>query len=295
MATARDPSGPAARAAALVVSMSEELAAAVFAYLVMHAADDYGEAWDWLERLADRWRNVAEKHKLEQLGDDFLPSEAQDLLASLESSLVLASSADETRRALRLDYSELLQRLISVASHGFFEDEIIEPAWVELERRAGHSLERQPIERPPTPTPRWGRRKARARELVALLDATLGDVATVHRELAPDGRKLSAEERARTIEQLEQAAAVTRTLDLEYDTITRADHELARPLYALFRSAQRALVLALSDDPARRRRAMPLKEAQWRAAILNERLTNDLTYEEAWAKVKADVDARNRG
>jgi hypothetical protein len=91
-------------------------------------------------------------------------------------------------------------------------------------------------------------------------------------------------------EQLEAAAVCTRTIDLEYDTITRDDHEHGRPLYALFRSLQRSLVLALSDDPARRARAMPLGEGQLRALMAREQMANGSSWAEAWEAALAAAD-----
>jgi hypothetical protein len=53
---------------------------------VSHAAirrrDSAGDAWSWVERLAELWRRGAEMSRLEVLGEQFLPAGAIELLGA---------------------------------------------------------------------------------------------------------------------------------------------------------------------------------------------------------------------
>jgi hypothetical protein len=277
----------ATRAKAALVNEFTDALVAYRAMLVSGATDNASE---WVERLALRWREAGEERKLEQFGDDFLPEAGLDLLAALESSLVLAHVGDERDRSLTLDEPELLQRVLLVGSQGGVWsdwDQALEPAVAGLERTLGGPVDRgRRLTRPKAPVLPRRRRIARARELVASIDETMTETAVFYRALAPDGRKLSQRERAQALDRIRAGAVCARTIDTEHDVIPEDDHEFFRPGYALLRSMQRSLALAVSDDPVRRKKAMPLSEMQARAFMMDQQLAHGASPEEAWHALK---------
>jgi hypothetical protein len=110
--------------------------------------------------------------------------------------------------------------------------------------------------------------RLRADEVGNRLARTVTEAAQGYNELAPDGRELSAADASRARELLVAVARSLREIH-EDDELIRTvaedgqrrgrDTDL-RPTISLIRMIQRGLVLALSEDPTRRKQAMPLNE-----------------------------------
>ena len=132
----------------------------VNAYPSLDEDDDVAAAWSWLEEVALQWREAAQLHRLEQLGDEFLPEAAVELLAAVESSLALTGSDDAGHWELTIGADELLERLLPVGPALWTDwDEILDVLWREREHRAG----RPPTDRPDSwPAPVAGRQAAPA-------------------------------------------------------------------------------------------------------------------------------------
>jgi hypothetical protein len=110
--------------------------------------------------------------------------------------------------------------------------------------------------------------RTRSNEVGNLLGRTIAEAAGFYNELAPDGRQLSATDAARARQILVSVASSLRAIHDDDELIRIAaedgkrrgrDTDL-RPTVSLTRMIQRGLVLALSEDPARRKQAMPLTE-----------------------------------
>jgi hypothetical protein len=103
--------------------------------------------------------------------------------------------------------------------------------------------------------------------LVDRLVHAVADSAEFYVGLAPDGRELDAGEAADAQRWLGELARIGRTLDRERDLVAEvADGGFdMRPTIALIQSIKRSLVLALSESPERRARAIPVPELQARA------------------------------
>jgi len=105
----------------------------------------------------------------------------------------------------------------------------------------------------------------RAKELGELLRETTFETYRFYRDIAPDGRELTADERAAALERLELGAICSRTVDRDRDIVEHvAEGFDLRPTLAALRSLQHSLVLALSEDAALRSRAMTVDELQAR-------------------------------
>jgi hypothetical protein len=111
-------------------------------------------------------------------------------------------------------------------------------------------------------------RRRRATQIGERVGSVLAGAATTYNELAPDGRRLSETEANRAREQIIALALCFREIHddgefiaaiAERDRLRGKDADL-RPTISLMRMIQRGLLLALSDDPSRRRHAMPLDE-----------------------------------
>jgi hypothetical protein len=271
-------------------------------YSQMILRDEDGEAWDCLETLAERWRDAGELRRLEQMGDGFLSDEAVQLFAALEDSLILLLSSDEQRRALRLEAEELVDRFVMAGSQGLYDgiydswEEAIRPKLVEGELEFGRPVQPRRVEPPKRPSGSplaAGRRKRRdrMREPMELLSNAMLETALFYKQLDPDGRELRGEDRAKARELLEAGAACDRRIDRDRYQFSQSSWDLVSLNLAQFRAMRRSLVLALSDDPARRAKAMPAGELQSRVFVMNERL-NGASYEEAWDRLQAAIAAQ---
>jgi hypothetical protein len=118
----------------------------------------------------------------------------------------------------------------------------------------------------------------RATELRDMLVSAWSETIGLYARLAPNGRKPTAGERAEILERLECDAVCPRTLDRDRDAIqflvmdgqqTRRDYEV-RPTIVVLRIVQRNLVLALSDDPNRRNRAIRIERLAALARPIND-------------------------
>jgi hypothetical protein len=124
----------------------------------------------------------------------------------------------------------------------------------------------------PEPLPSQAERDLR----MTLVPAVFGGAMNYH-ELSPDGRELSAAERASALEQLTTGAMAIVTIERERELAQAlpADIPIEETLMAL-RVMQQGLIFALSEDPAVRARAIDaytalmytrLAEAPWKAYL----------------------------
>jgi hypothetical protein len=285
-----DPStvlDPAVRAA---VEMRTLLWVALNTYPTLDADDGAQEAWAWLERIAAQWRQAAQLHALEQAGDAFLPDDAAELLAALESSLALTGSDDPEHWELTLGAEEIVERMLPIGA-GLWADweQILDVLWREREHRAGRPRTDRPDSWPPVAAPvKHPRRsdKGVVRGLSAHLDAELAATAGLYNELVPDGRRLTDQERAAALERIRALAAFSRRIDLGAGRFAQTDWDLVVLSLSELRTVARNLVLAVSEDPARRRLAMSLNETRERAFILGARAQGS-SWDDAYAALRA--------
>lgn len=127
------------------------------------------------------------------------------------------------------------------------------------------------------------RRKRQFLPLVNMVGDMYTAVAVFYKQLAPDGRELSDEERIAARQQIEAAAAADRELDLARGIFPQSDWEPTRLMLAEIRSLRRSLVLALSPDPGRRALVVTIPEAGVRTFVMRQRLAG-ATHEEAIAR-----------
>jgi hypothetical protein len=242
----------------------------------MLEADNFSDAWAWLEMTALAWRDTEEFDLEHAFDDDFLPIEAASLLGAIEDSFVLARSESEQHRELALEWSEVVVRTQQAGEAGLLGvgwnravDEVYSQS--ERTRATKRSIEeaykkrrrkqvglRARVQRGMTP-------RHRALQLPALLDDTAVPLAAFYRQLDPDGRPASEDERAEGHRHIEEAAAALRGIDIKrdlYDQGIYGTHIL--PFVSMIRATMRSLVLALSEEPERRARAAPLLEIQQR-------------------------------
>jgi hypothetical protein len=118
----------------------------------------------------------------------------------------------------------------------------------------------------------------RPKKVGDVLAVTTGDTFTFYLRLVPDGRELGPVETQRAQERLGAGAECLRVVDEKRELILRlaeegqnsgADTDL-RPTISMLRSMQRSLVLAISEDPSRRKMAMPTDELKARAEAIYE-------------------------
>jgi hypothetical protein len=268
-------------------------------YAWMLTSRDFAEAGEWAERLALRWREVGERERLEQLGTQLLPEKSMELFGALLSSLVLASSAEPQRRELALQEQELGERVVLAGREGVWAN------WEEVIERAQHE-DRQPsggkreveVKTPkrlsgPLLTPGRRKRHAVAVELSRLLEDELGASAEFYTErLLPDGDRLSPERAAEARDRLEAAAACSRIVDRERFQWNAEDWSATKLALAELRSMETSLLLALSEDPARRSEAAPVDERRMRLFMLVE-MSAGASREEAYERLL--VASRERG
>jgi hypothetical protein len=100
------------------------------------------------------------------------------------------------------------------------------------------------------------KRAAAASDLEDLLVDAVVDGALRYADIAPDGRELDADDRGRALAQLEAGALAIIEATRQRDLIASATTMPAAQTLALIRIMQQGLVLALSDDPQRRARAV---------------------------------------
>ena len=217
--------------------------------------EDRDQASGELERIAELWRDA------EVLGSWPVERELgwegpNDLLGAYLDSLTLLLSSDPARRAAVLERDEAVERLEAIESQGAFEQ--LERKGPPTDAKAESPYEDQLVER-----------------FDALGDeaiVTMGDTFRFYTELAPDGRELGARS-VDTIEHLERAAVMSLMLDSGRGLVARCPERTAlRPVMVMLRAMQNGLVLALSEDPARRAKAPPLEELQSRMLPVYEDL-----------------------
>jgi hypothetical protein len=110
----------------------------------------------------------------------------------------------------------------------------------------------------------------RANELVKLLGLTMSETAGFYAELKPDGQELDADHKAKVRQRAELIAQCLRTLEADRDILdaVTADGERVgqdadlQPTVSVLRVLQRSLIVAASEDPGRRARAIPIPEAR---------------------------------
>jgi hypothetical protein len=257
---------------ALRAGMSEVIAD----YPAVRRRDSVGEAWAWVERVAELWRRGAEMSRLEMLGEQFLPGEAIELLAALDSSLVMFGLGDERRHELALDDDELIGRTVGIGAEMWANwDRMMDLFWRDQLRLAGRPDADRPDDWPPVSRPlKRPRRSRRATlQIAEQLNADAAAAVKLYSELRPDGRRQTGAERQAALERVRAVAAISRAIDRERASFSRDDWEATSMLLNDARSVARSLVLATSDDPDRRALAMPLNEVRQRAFMLCERIS----------------------
>ncbi len=279
-------------------SLIIDFANAIGAYSNMLHAEDFGAAQEWLEKLAERWRRVAEKGRLEQLGEDLLGDEALQLLGALEDSLILCHSTDPERQAAKLELPELTIRAYHVGRAGTFGDE-----WqAEIDQalaRASSEVD-DPVTPPelPTHSRRYvrGRRERlhRARQLSELVEQTGLQAVSLYKELGLDGEALDPERRASVLDWIEWIAAAERVIDLERYTLAQEDWGRLALLLWVIRSIRRNLTLACAADPERRGLAMPVAELQSRTFLFGQ-LIEGATWEQGFERLMEAAGEQSEG
>jgi hypothetical protein len=276
-------------------ALREEIAAAFGAYNTMGNDEDAAvESWEWVERLAERWRIAMERCQLERVGEEFLSDEAVQLYAALESSFILSLSPLPERQAMRLTPMELVGRLLGAGPgiwHEQWED-LHERILTQMDRRVGGPvyLPHATVHRPARLWRLQHRRIRRMHELTAFAGEAYTEIGTFYKELAPDGRALTEQESTASREHLEEAAVADRHLDASREVFSRRDWDVTQLMLAELRSLRRGLALALSDDPARRALAPTVDELGVRTFIMNERV-NGAGHEGAIARLTARLEA----
>jgi hypothetical protein len=270
----------------------DEIATAFDTYMGMFVLGRTVDCTEQAELLAERWRIPMERYQLEQVGDEFISDEGAQLYSALEASFILTLSGDPERRALRLDPDELMGRILGAGEGIWHENwaEFRDSILTEVDRKAAGPLELAPITaRRPERISRFNRNRNRA---IDAWNVRLGEAYTAtaifYKDLAPDRRELSAEERAAAEEHAETAALVDRELDLARELYSEHDWSHTRLMLAEFRSLRRSLTLALSSDPRRRDLALSLDEAGVRTFIMNERV-NGASHEDAIERLKVET------
>lgn len=180
--------GPELRA---VLEVRLMLNQALADYPAIRRRDDAADAWQWLERLAERWRRNAELTGFETVGGQFIPEEGAGLYASLEGSLALIGRGDPRRHELEISDDEQFERLVPVGAELWSSawDRSCDEAWREQLRRAGRpDYADRPPDWPPVPPPFRFQRKSK-REMRPLLEVVHGQPAPRRRHLGAGGRR----------------------------------------------------------------------------------------------------------
>jgi hypothetical protein len=264
-------------------------------YTAMRRREDWDGARALLEELAVRWRRTAELDRLEQFGDDFLVPEAIELLAALESSLVVAEADDPDRRYLMLSGEEVALRMLPVGASGIWGqwEEVLDTTWREQEHVAGRPPSDRPDDWPPTPKPRKRPRRTDEQNTLpvgTLLEGSILPAVEVYYRLDPHGRALSAAQRSDARSRLLDLEIANRTVDLVSEGYSAKDWAQMLLWLAFMRSLARSFVLTLSDDGERRALAMTPSEVHMRAFMARARLEG-ATHAEAYRLYQASEEA----
>jgi hypothetical protein len=199
---------------------------------------------DLLERLAGRARAVEEVggEPLNEVDGHDTPFGLR-LLDAVEQSLVLMVYGGGDERALHATSREIYDLMVAARAEG---------VWDFLDPEA--ASEAVAVTGKDSPQ---GMAEERAVELRDLLMWTWSETAIFYRGLRADGRELSEDEADASRERLRVGAACLRRIDLEREAIDslaakgRKDMDFGLTI-TLLRMMQRSLVLAISDEPARR-------------------------------------------
>ncbi|HEY5196760.1 MAG TPA: hypothetical protein VIJ51_07015 [Solirubrobacteraceae bacterium] len=292
------------RAAASTGQMVLMLVTAAANYNAMCVLNkDFTGAQGLLEMIAERWRD-AEELELELFGSDFLKDEEAALLGALEDSLVLSWSDDEDSRSLRLDPREVRCRVQTVCQELPYADawnddwdRVARDAKASLRARgdwhdgvdeyidriaqemklhgpalAGKLRRFRPGRLAARLLPGLPSRVATVQELLESLVGSSDDTLKWYRALAPNGRALTPVEERTTRDLLERGARWLREADDERDGLSEFAGAVLRLRSSLDHSVHRSLILALSDDPARRFRAMTWDEVARRVRRMQGQL-----------------------
>jgi hypothetical protein len=264
---------------------------ALNAYPEVRERDSEGEAWEWLERLAEHWRRGAELTGLHFLGDDFLP-DALGLLGALESSLALLGTGDPRRAELALTADEIVAGMIRVGP-GLWPDwdRILNDMWRFREHVAGRPDTDRPDGWPPVPKPvRHPRRTRRAAGPLAT-DAgeALASVTKLYPRLDPDGRRLTGGERQEVLENIRAIAVAGLRMYRESGLFCPGDWDAWGIELGMLSSLLRSLALAVSDDPERRGLAMSLDHVRQYLFMSTHRVANRTSWFEAAEALRAFV------
>jgi hypothetical protein len=272
-----------------LVLMLIEAAATYNAMLVF--TKKYTGAQEFLELIAERWR-AAEVLDLGRLGSDFLRDEELALLGAIEDSLVLSLSDDEEHRAHRLDPQEVRERVRTVCQElpyaeawnrgwdsyardakvslrqqdGWHEavdnhiDGLADGMKLEPDSLVGKARRMRPRRVATRVLPGRPKRVARVLGLTEALVADITEAVAYYQHIALDGRELTVQEQEVVRGLLESGAVRLRMVDAERDLFVDAEASVVRLYAELHHALHRSMILTLSPDPERRKRAMSAQE-----------------------------------
>lgn len=259
----RDALKRAAEASAELVALLAEAAAAyVKADPRAHPPEGgaRAEAWEWVERIAEAWRDAEQKGAtLRELVDEAGTAGPFGLLGAIQDSLVLSLSPDAGLRGAALSAQEVGERVEQLREGGAFDGPVGPPL-------------------PKTPSGEVSEDDGRRFEdLSSLVLASHGDNLELYARLKPDGRELDMADAGAVRDRVQDTAGAARALDAERELVEglRGRRDLRSDLEML-RATQEGFVLALADDPARRAKAIPAEELRSLWAPLHERWKAEL-------------------
>jgi hypothetical protein len=201
-----------------------------------------------LERLAVRARNVEELNGQplgEIEGEEFGAGVA--LLGAVEDSLVLVASADPDKQARRADAMEIHTIALAARDAGIWD---LRPRQPGKRGRSQAFGEINPTDQATI---------ERAKELTERLVMTTIETVRFYQQLAPVGRELAGDARKTVHERLDRNGLCLRDAHTDRDLLAYLAVKEGidfRSTVEVLRLVQRSLVLALSDDPGRRARAI---------------------------------------
>lgn len=205
-------------------------------------------AQELIERIAEQWRQAELVGATHVTAVEELQSEpVLSLLGAIEDSLVLALTSDPRHRALMVSLDETVERTSALAGSPEAQEELSHPQAAEADEadEAPEELAR------------------RFDDLHDILSHALGEASGFFVALGKGGDLDEDELRSR----VEELAVCLRTFDIERDLVAAFSDRLdVRPSLALLRTMLHALVLRLSEDPARRAQAISISELGTRAA-----------------------------
>jgi hypothetical protein len=272
-------------------------AASVYALIYVLYSHEEDAIRQALQELVSDARGVEEVGIYDPV-QEILPENLYALDGAIEDSLVLSLSTDVARRDLRINQDDLGRRAeiagrellgdgwehywdelwkdvqVDVAEFNdvgrrFSGEEWVDRSHDEILRFLKGAYAKDPAEQRMTVTMRLrGRRGriARVDQLAGRINEVLTAALGFYKELAPDGRRLTGENRQDATAHLLASAAALRIVDIEQPNLD-AEHyrDHLAPWIWVSRSVCRSMVLALADDPALRAHAMPVQELQQRA------------------------------